>query len=395
MIEDFFNALKNFKQNKVRTLLSLLGVIIGVASVIVITTVGASASAKIMNSFGSAGLDLVTVMSGGMRSSRNTFVMNDALRQKVFDSIEDINAIYYKNTLQGTLLKDELDVSVAVNAIEYGFMDAQSLEIDYGATFSVSDFVHGSQNIILGSETAAALFPQGNAIGENLILDSSGIKFGFTVIGVLKTLTNMVETPDSAAYVPREFYIKKIAPNPNASTMTIQVTSEKVVTAINNAMTAFIEKETGNPYAANVFSMTTMLEHFQETNKTMNMLLTGIAAISLLVGGIGIMNIMIVTVTERKKEIGIRKALGATPNAIRSQFLVESATISLLGGFFGILVGLIISAIVAYILTWPFIADWFTVFGSFIFSAGVGVFFGLSPASRAAKLNPVDALASE
>ncbi|MGL4985799.1 MAG: ABC transporter permease [Treponemataceae bacterium] len=395
MIEDFINALQNFRQNKIRTILSLLGVIIGVASVIVITAVGASASANIINSFGSTGLDLVTVMAGGLRNSQNTFVLNDATRQKVFDSIENITAIYYKNTLQGTLLKDYLDVSVAVNAVEYGFMETQSLDIDYGETFTVSDFVQGAQNIILGSETAAALFPQGNPIGENLILDSNGIKFGFTVIGVLKTLTNMVETPDSAAYVPREFYIKKIAPNPNASAMIIQATSEKEVTSINNTMTAFVEAETGNPYAASIFSMTTMLEYFQETNKTLNLLLSGIAAISLLVGGIGIMNIMIVTVTERKKEIGIRKALGATPNAIRSQFLVESATISLLGGFFGIIFGLAISGIVVYILQWPFIADWFIIFGAFIFSAGVGVFFGLSPAARAAKLNPVDALASE
>ena len=125
------------------------------------------------------------------------------------------------------------------------------------------------------------------------------------------------------------------------------------------------------------------------------MLLSGIAAISLLVGGVGIMNIMIVSVIERRKEIGIRKALGAAPGAIMSQFLVESATITLCGGFLGILIGIGISAVVVYIMDWQFAVKWSACLLAFFFSAFVGVFFGLSPAARASKLDPVEVLASD
>ncbi|MBQ1983594.1 MAG: FtsX-like permease family protein, partial [Spirochaetaceae bacterium] len=128
---------------------------------------------------------------------------------------------------------------------------------------------------------------------------------------------------------------------------------------------------------------------------TMTLLLSGVAAISLLVGGVGIMNIMIVTVTERKKEIGIRKALGASPTAIRVQFLVESATITLLGGFLGVVVGITLSSIVVFAMNWQFAIQWGACVLSFFFSAFVGVFFGLNPASRAAKLDPVAALSAE
>jgi len=138
-----------------------------------------------------------------------------------------------------------------------------------------------------------------------------------------------------------------------------------------------------------------MLDQYDQVLGTVSLLLSSIAAISLLVGGIGIMNIMIVTVTERRKEIGIRKALGASPNAIRLQFLVESASISLLGGILGILFGLLLSFIATYVLDWVFSVQFVFCLIAFLFSAFVGVFFGLSPAARAAKLDPVEALASE
>ena len=141
--------------------------------------------------------------------------------------------------------------------------------------------------------------------------------------------------------------------------------------------------------------MQTMLDQFNEVNGTMNLLLAGIAAISLLVGGIGIMNIMIVTVTERKQESGIRKAIGAAPAAIRRQFLVESAAISLIGGIMGEALGLAISVVAVKVMKWPFEVQVRACFIAFAFAALVGIFFGLNPASRAAKLDPVEALGAE
>lgn len=397
MIEDFLNALQNFRLNKTRTILSLLGVIIGVASVIVITTLGQSATANIKSTYGSSGLDMVRVSSGFMRrrSSYTGLQFDETFRENLYSNIANVKKVYYCDSLSASLLYDDLSVSAQATAIENGYLEANGLELDYGSFFTVSDNVRGSQKIILGSEIAEALFPDGNPIGRTVILINSDIRFGFEVIGVLKEQTVGFETSSTSIYIPRGFYSKKISPTKIASEVVIQATSQDYASTLATAVESYAAEITGLENSVNVMSMQSFLEQYDEVMSSVSLLLSGIAAISLLVGGIGIMNIMIVTVTERKKEIGIRKALGATPKAIKMQFLIESATISLFGGFFGIIFGYILSGIVVYIMSWTFAIEWEAAVIAFAFSAMVGVFFGYNPASRAAKLDPVEALSSE
>jgi putative ABC transport system permease protein len=175
----------------------------------------------------------------------------------------------------------------------------------------------------------------------------------------------------------------------------LQTVSQDYASDVTQAVRDYALEKAGDTYAISVMSMQSMLEQYDQTMGTISLLLSGIAAISLLVGGIGIMNIMIVTVTERKKEIGIRKAIGATPGAIRMQFLVESAAITLLGGIIGIAAGIAISAAAVAVIKWVFVINVSACVLAFVFSAFVGVFFGFNPASRAAKLDPVEALAVE
>ena len=175
----------------------------------------------------------------------------------------------------------------------------------------------------------------------------------------------------------------------------VQVSSPQKATEVVSAITEYCTNLSGTEYSVNVTSMQSMLEQMSEITSTMSLMLSAIAAISLLVGGIGIMNIMIVTVTERKQEIGIRKALGASPRDIRQQFLVESASITLLGGIMGIILGIIISLAVEYIQSQAFTISTNACIISFVFSVFVGIFFGLNPAIRAAKLDPVIALNGE
>jgi putative ABC transport system permease protein len=396
MFEDFLNALQNFKMNKTRTLLSLLGIIIGVASVIIITTIGQSATANIKQSFGSSGLDLIQVNSGFMRrQSSTTVTFNEDYRDEIFENIDNIKTIYYKNSLSGTLRYAETDVTSSMNAIECGYLEMSGAELESGRWFTVSDNVQGLQKIILGSEIAAMLFPDGDALGKTITIDASRIMFGFEVVGILTDKTAGMESTANSVYIPRGFYAKKISPNPAASAMIIQATDQKYATKIVDDVEEYMLNKTGIENSVSIRSMQSIIEQFDEVMGTVSLLLSGVAAISLLVGGIGIMNIMIVTVTERRKEIGIRKALGATPIAIRSQFLVESSTITLFGGLVGIILGIAISAIVIYVLNWAFAVQWGAVVLAFFFSAFVGVFFGFNPAARAAKLDPVEALASE
>lgn len=395
MIEDFIDAFRNFIRSKTRTFLSLLGVIIGVASVIVITSMGESSTKQIAEQFGSSGLDLVNISGGYMRKSRDSVALkfDEAFRTDLFDNIKNIKKVWYKNSVSATVSYGETSVSYSASAIEPGYLEMCNLELDYGNYFLITDEVVGSQKMIIGSEVASALFPDGNAVGQNVLLVTSNVPFAFQIIGVLKEQSSGMESAITGIYIPRGFYSKKVKPSPDADTVVIQAVDKDYCSTIVTDTTAYCNEKSGTEGSVRVQSMQTMIDNISSMMNTLSVMLSGIAAISLLVGGIGIMNIMIVTVTERRHEIGIRKALGASPWAICRQFLVESASITLVGGILGIILGTGISFAVEYIKGQPFAVNIQACFISFFFSVLVGIFFGLSPARRASKLDPVDALA--
>lgn len=282
-----------------------------------------------------------------------------------------------------------------VLCVEYGYLDAYGYKLQYGTNFTVSDHVLGSQKMILGSKVAEALFPEGNPVGKRVILSRDSVLFGFDVIGVLATPPGISESISTTIMVPRGFYIKKMDPKPDAEQVQIKAADMGLVAKVESDITALVEQKTGAENVVWIESPLSIIEQINEAYSTISVMLSAIAGISLLVGGIGIMNIMIVTVTERRKEIGIRKALGATPQDIRNQFLIESAAITLTGGSIGILLGIAISAVIVYARNLPFTIQWQACVIAFGFSVFVGIFFGLNPALRAAKLDPVDALASD
>ena len=395
MFEDFLYAINNFKRSKTRTFLSLLGIIIGVASVIVITSMGAASTKKVESTFGTAGLDVVSISSGFMRRRRDavTLSFDENFRQNMFDNVSGIKKIWYKNNLPSTLTYGETSSSISTSAIEYGYLEMYGMKLESGSFFTVTDDKEGMQKIILSHDTAQSFFPAGDAVGKKIILVASNVPFGFEIIGVLADQTTGME--NGSAYIPRGFYSKKIEPNPQASSVMVQAVSNQKASQLVDILEDYCRKESGTEGSVNVTSMQSMLEQMSEITNTMSIMLSAIAAISLLVGGIGIMNIMIVTVTERKNEIGIRKALGASPANIRQQFLVESASITLIGGVLGIVLGILISLAVEYVQSNDFIINWGACLFAFVFSVFVGIFFGLNPASRAAKLDPVIALSGE
>ena len=397
MIEDFIDAIRNFARTKTRTFLSLLGVIIGVASVIVITSLGESSTREMKDTFGSAGLDVVNISEGGfMRRNRDAISLkfDESFRNELFDSIEHIKKIWYKNSTSFSVSYGETTVTSQTSAIETGYLEMYGLELDYGEYFSVTDEYSGAQKMIIGSEVASTLFPDGNPVGKNVLVVTNKVPFSFQVSGVLKEQSSGFEDSTTGIYIPRGFYSKKITPSPSANTVIVQAEDLKYCTNLVTEITSFIEEKAGMEGVARVSSMQTMIEQMNEITGIMSLMLSGIAAISLIVGGIGIMNIMIVTVTERRQEIGIRKALGATPFAICRQFLVESAGITLLGGVLGVILGIITSFAVQYIKGQVFALQTGSIITAFLFSVFVGVFFGLSPAIKASKLDPVEALSS-
>ena len=394
MLEDFIYALQGFKRNRTRTFLSLLGVIIGVAAVIVITSMGNSSTKQVQDTFGTSGLDVVSISQGFMRRGGQnsvTVVFDEKFREDMFDNVSDIKKIWYKNSLSTTLTFKDASATANCSAVEYGYLEMYNIEIEEGRYFSVTDNEEGLQRIILTHDLAENLFEDAKeAVGKNIMLVADNVTFGFQVIGVLKDQTVGMET--GTAFIPRGFYAKKIAPNPAASTVLVQVTSAEKSTEMVSILTPYCTMATGTSLRIN--SMQTMLEQMSSITNTMSVLLAAVAAISLLVGGIGIMNIMIVTVTERRQEIGIRKALGANPKDIIQQFLIESASITIIGGFIGILSGTLISVVVEVVRHMSITVSISACIISFVFSVFVGIFFGLNPAIRASKLDPVEALAS-
>ncbi len=396
MTEDFIDALKNFSRSKTRTVLSLLGVIIGVASVIIITSLGSSSTKEIEKTFGSSGLDIVSISAGGfMRRNRDAVNLkfDEAFRTELFNNIDHVKKVWYKNNFSVTASFGETSVSSSATAIESGYLEMYGLGLDYGSYFNITDEFTGSQKMIIGSEVASSLFPDGNAVGKTLMVVTDKVPFSFTICGVLKEQSSGMESSTTGIYVPRGFYSKKIKPNPTADTIMIQAMSPSNCTQIVTDVTNYTNKKSGTEGAVRIVSMQTMIDQMSEITAMISLMLSGIAAISLLVGGIGIMNIMIVTVTERRQEIGIRKALGASPLAICRQFLVESASITLLGGFIGVGLGLALSFAVEYIRGQSFAVNLSACVVAFVFSVFVGILFGLSPAVKASRLDPVEALA--
>ena len=395
MFEDFLNAFQNFIRNKTRTILSLLGVIIGVASVIVITSMGEASTKDIEKSMGTAGLDVVSVSSGFMmrRGQNRQLTFNDSFREEMFEEIRNIKKVWYKNDMNATITYEENSMSTNCTAIETGYLEIYDMELEEGEFFTVTDNEEGAQKIILSHDTAESLFPAGDAVGKMILVVNGKITFGFTVTGVLKE--NSVTMESGSAYVPRGWYAKKVRPNPTAASIMVQATSMEKATVLAEEIEAWCETKAGTENVVNVMSMQTMMDRMSEVTESLSLMLSAIAAISLLVGGIGIMNIMIVTVTERKQEIGIRKALGATPFFITRQFLVESASITLVGGLFGVIFGIVVSLAVEYVKKQSYIINTNACIIAFVFSVVVGIVFGLSPAIKAAKLDPVAALSGE
>lgn len=391
MLEDFLNSIQNFKRNKTRTFLSLLGVIIGVAAVIIITSMGESSTKQVQDTFGTNGLDIVEIRSGFMRRNRDsiTLVFDESFRENLFDGVKDIKKIWYKNSLSATLSVGEVSASVSCTAIEYGYLEMYGFQLENGKFFSVSDVEEGMQKIILSHDMAEQLFPDGNALGQKIMLVVDKVTFGFKIVGITKDQTTGMET--GTAFIPRGFYSKKIKPNPSADSVLVQVTSQEKSSSMVQTLTSYCKNLTGTD-SVRVNSMKTMIEQVSKITETMSLLLAAVAAISLLVGGIGIMNIMIVTVTERRQEIGIRKALGANQKDIMQQFLIESASITVIGGILGIIFGILISLVLEYIKGMSFALSFQACIVSFVFSLFVGIFFGINPALRAAKLDPVVAL---
>ncbi len=394
------SSFRSIAKNKSRTLLTSLGIIIGVTSVILLTSIGTGLKKYVNNQFESLGANSIFIYPGQIFSESGGFSRSGGFVTTNFD-LRDVNTLRRKLP-SFTIMPASVvfaDIKYASNtqkAVEIGGSDHNygpnsnlTPSADNGRWFTKEEEDKKSPVIVLGYQLAADLFPNGNALGKKVIIKGKNLK----VIGVIDKKGASMGGPsiDDHAFVPLEIAFD-LSGNQNINTIVVKTTDTTVVDQTKKDLTK-IMLDRYDEDAFSVFDSSQLLNSINAIISTLTIALTGIAAISLVVGGIGIMNIMLVTVTERTREIGLRKAIGAYPRAILLQFLFEAIILSGFGGLLGIILGW--AGTLAINQFFP--AD--ITFSSIIIAFGVcfivGIVFGIAPARRASKLSPIEALRFE
>lgn len=390
--------------HKLRSFLTILGIVIGVGAVIALMSVGRGAEANIISNIQGMGSNLITIQSGsrtfgGIRTAASdALTMGDA--EAISSQVSDISDVAptYSRNLQVVVGSNNLNAQIAGTTPQY--RDVQNFEITAGAFFSTSDYERGAKVAVLGSRVAETLFEDDDPIGQRLRMGT----LIFTVIGVIQSEGGFMG-PDNSIFIPLTAMQQAVAQPRTSqgekvvSSIALTVTSEEKTGQVIDDITALLrDRHRLGPGVDDDFSITSMEEiasTLTETIGTLTLLLGAIAAISLLVGGIGVMNIMLVSVLERTREIGIRKALGARERDIWGQFLIEAAFLSLAGGIIGVAVGWIASYVINRVGLLTTLVTPDIVILAVSVSVGIGLFFGFYPAWNAARLNPIEALRSE
>jgi putative ABC transport system permease protein len=387
-------SIEALKTNLVRTILTMLGVIIGIASVIIIVSLGEGATASIVGEISSFGANVLTVSAGkttrgpgggGSGTTVDTLVEDDVNAILKINNVENVSGIV---STSKKILYDGQTENTSIKGVEESYQEIKSLTLSQGSFISESQVNTKSKVLVLGDEIVEELFGEGSqVVGENVRVDGKS----FRIIGVI--------SESSEALVPLSTAQKILLSQNYFNSIEIVVTeSELVETAMADVEDQLLlTHEIDNPNDADfsVRSSQEMISSISSVTGTLTTLLSGIAAISLVVGGIGIMNIMLVTVTERTKEIGLLKAIGAKRKDILTQFLIEAVVVTIVGGLIGISLGLIVTYLASIVLDIPFIISFAAVGLALFVSTIVGVVFGWYPASQASKLQPIDALRYE
>jgi putative ABC transport system permease protein len=403
LIDILMSALRGVLANKMRSVLTMLGVLIGVASVILLLAVGNGSAATIRESIAALGTDTVTVRAssmGGGGGPGATATEGSTVKEITLDVSDElanaglghVEAVVPQVSTSLTVSSTDASAdSVSIIGTTNDYFDVSTSEIATGESFTEGDVTSAAKVAVIGSELATTLFPTGSALGESITVDGTPL----TIVGVLATQSSTgTDDPNTVVVAPITRIQRSFTGFGAVSSLLVQATSSDDVAAAEGEIGVMLDQllavdtEDTAPYT--ITNQTTLLETEAASADSFTVLLGAVAAISLLVGGIGVTNVMLVSVTERTREIGIRKALGATRGAILGQFLAEAATLTLVGGLLGVGVALI-GANFEINGTMPVVLDYSIPLALGV-SVAIGVFFGVYPAARAAAMRPIQAL---
>ncbi len=396
-------ALAGLSANKVRSGLTMLGILIGVASVILLLAVGNGSSQSVQSAISSLGSTSITILhTQGSASSSSTSTSTAFAEPKdltvqdaqALESVQGVASVSPVVSTSETLSNGgSSDSSVSLTGTYPGYFAAENDTFSQGAAFTTEQVSKAEAVVVLGSEAATDLFGSANPVGQSVLVAGSP----FTVVGVLASKgSSGLGSADNTAIAPLTTVQNKLTGFGSLNNIVVQAKSSTVVSSVQGAVTSVLyqrHNETSADADFQIFNASSVLSTATSTSRTLTVLLGAVAAISLLVGGIGVTNIMLVTVTERTREIGIRKAIGATPGVILAQFLAEATLLSVIGGVLGVVIG-VVGTRFQIVGVKPVLLS-FSIPLALGFSVLIGVVFGGLPANRAASMRPADALRYE
>jgi putative ABC transport system permease protein len=397
------SAFRALQRNKMRTFLTMLGIIIGVGAVIAMLAIGQGAEFSVKQQIAALGTNILMVYPGAQQQAGVRTAAGSAVTLTEDDALaisRECPAVRYLSPGSGAggqVIAGNLNWSTGIQGVGSDYLEIRQWSVEYGEFFTDQDVKAAAKVCVLGKTVADNLFPETSAVEQTVRIRN----VPFKVVGVLtkKGQNANGQDQDDLILAPYSTVIRRLTHWPNLRSILISANSVAEIPVAQKQVTEVLRmRHKIQPYDADDFTVrnqTDLATTATATTEIMTALLASIASVSLLVGGIGIMNIMLVSVTERTREIGIRMSIGARSRDILTQFLIEALVLSLLGGVTGIILGTVGSSVISSILKWPTIITPFSVFLSFGFSIAIGIFFGFYPARKAAMLNPIDALRYE
>jgi putative ABC transport system permease protein len=396
-------ATRALRRNTLRTFLTMLGIIIGVGAVIAMVAIGNGAKARVEAQIAALGQNVILVLSGNVTRGRVSmgFGSSGTLTREDYEAlrreISGITGVSPEVRSFAQIATGNQNINSQVLGVGEDYVNIRSWPLDAGENFTEGDVRQAAKVALIGRTTAQILFGDGDAVGQIIRIKSAP----FVIVGQLssKGMSMMGSDQDDVVLVPYTTAMVRLSSSTSFRSFNLQAASPKLVPDVRNQVTELLRQRhritDGREDDFIIRTQEEISETATETSRVMTMLLGSIAGVSLLVGGIGIMNIMLVSVTERTREIGVLLAVGARGRDILLQFLIEAVTLSLIGGLLGIGLGVGGARIVSAKLGWATLVSPESIAVAFLFSAAIGVFFGFYPARKAAKLDPIDALRYE